>query len=523
MNLRNLWAEKAARNGDRTFLLFRDERVSYAEMNGRSNSVANALWADGIRKGDKVALMLGNGPEFLYLWFGLAKIGAVMVPINTANRGDGLAYVLDHSEAKAIYFEARFREQVKSVSSRVPRLKDLIEVPGRDGTAPTDGGSRFRAMLTAADALGVDVDLSDADVMSINYTSGTTGAPKGALIPHAMYPQVGGAYANWVQAQQDSVIYTCLPLFHANAQGLSTMGALAADGVLALGDSFSASTFWDDCRRHGAHVFNYVGGMIPILMKQPARADDADNPVRIAWGAAAPREIWRAFEARFDLRIVEGYGTTEDSIPLTNLPQSCKMGTIGRPTELANVAIFGADDRPLPVGEIGEIVVRPLAPNCMMLGYYKMPEETLKRARNLWWHSGDLGYMDAEGYFYFVDRAKDCIRRRGENISTFELENATNRHAAVLESAAIGVPSDIGEEDVKIFVRLRPEAKATPEELLRHLEDHVPYFAVPRYVEFVDAFPKTPTERIRKHLLKESRPGASVWDREQAGFVLRRQ
>ena len=522
MNLRSLWAEKAARNGDRTFLLFRDERVSYAQMNARSNSVANALLAQGIRKGDKVAVMLGNGPEFLYLWFGLTKIGAVMVPINTANRGDGLAYVLDHSEARAIYFEARFRDQVKAISSRVSRLQDLIEVPGRDGTLPVDGGARYRAMLDAGDTLGADIDLSDADVMSINYTSGTTGPPKGALIPHAMYPQVGAAYAKWVQAEQGSVIYTCLPLFHANAQGLSTMGALAADGVLALGDSFSASTFWDDCRRHGAHVFNYVGGMIPILMKQPSRPDDGDNPVRIAWGAAAPREIWREFEKRFALRIVEGYGTTEDSIPLTNLPESCRMGTIGKPTELASVAIVDAEDRPLPAGEIGEIVVRPLAPHCMMLGYYKMPEETLRRARNLWWHSGDLGYTDAEGYFYFVDRAKDCIRRRGENISTFELENATNRHAAVLESAAIGVPSDVGEEDVKIFVRLRPGASVAPEELLRHLEEHLPYFAIPRYVEFVDEFPKTPTERIRKHLLKERRPDASMWDRERAGFSLRR-
>jgi len=199
------------------------------------------------------------------------------------------------------------------------------------------------------------------------------------------------------------------------------------------------------------------------------------------------------------------------------------MGSIGKPTDLADVAIVDADDHVLPAGEVGEIVVRPRTPNCMMLGYFKMPEETLRRARNLWWHSGDLGYADEDGFCYFVDRAKDCIRRRGENISTFELEKAVNRHPAVLESAAIGVPSDIGEEDVKIFVRLRPGESVKPEDLLRHLEEHVPYFAIPRYVEFVDDFPKTPTERIRKHMLKERTAGESAWDREKAGFVVARQ
>jgi crotonobetaine/carnitine-CoA ligase len=199
------------------------------------------------------------------------------------------------------------------------------------------------------------------------------------------------------------------------------------------------------------------------------------------------------------------------------------MGSIGVPTDLAEVAIVDAEDRPLPPGQVGEIVVRPRVAYSMMLGYYKMPEETLRRARNLWWHSGDLGYTDSDGYFYFVDRAKDCIRRRGENISTFELEKVVNRHPAVLESAALGVPSDVGEEDVKIVVRLRPGGSVTAEALVRFVEDEVPYFAVPRYVEFVDDFPKTPTERIRKHLLKERPITDATWDRERAGYVLKRR
>ncbi len=519
MNLRRLWEEKAARNGDRTFLIFGEDRISYAEMHVRSNSVANALHERGIRKGDTVAVMLGNGAEFLYVWFGLAKLGAVMVPINTANRGDSLAYILHHSDSRLIFLDPRHRQTIDAVRARVPGLEHLVEVPAAD--ASPSARATFAAWIEAADRLKVDDELGDGDVMAINYTSGTTGPPKGAMIPHGMYPLVGAAYASWVDATPDSVIYTCLPLFHANAQGLSTAGALAADCALALGDGFSATRFWDDCRRYGAHVFNYVGGMIPILMKQPARPDDADNPVRIAWGAAAPRDIWRAFEERFGLTIVEGYGTTEDSIPLTNLPTSCRMGSIGVPTHLAEVAIVDAEDRPLAAGQVGEIVVRPRVAYSMMLGYYKMPDETLRRARNLWWHSGDLGSTDADGYFYFVDRAKDCIRRRGENISTFDLEKVVNRHPAVLESAALGVPSDVGEEDVKIVVRCRPGASVTAEDLVRFVEEEVPYFAVPRYVEFVDDFPKTPTERIRKHLLKEKPITDVTWDRERAGYVLR--
>jgi crotonobetaine/carnitine-CoA ligase len=513
MNLRQLWEDKAARNGDRTFLLFRDSRISYAEMHARSSRLANALRERGIRKGDTVAVMLGNGVEFFYVWFGLAKLGAVMVPINTANRGESLAYILHHSDARLMFLDPRHRPTIDAVRARVPGLEQLVEV----------GGAAFAPWVEGDDRLKVDEDLADGDVMAINYTSGTTGPPKGAMIPHAMYPLVGAAYASWVEATRESVIYTCLPLFHANAQGLSTSGALAADCTLALGESFSATQFWNDCRRYGAHVFNYVGGMIPILMKQPERQDDADNPVKIAWGAAAPRDIWRAFEARFGLTIVEGYGTTEDSIPLTNLPSACRMGSIGVPTDLAEVAIVDAEDRPLPPGQVGEIVVRPRVAYSMMLGYYKMPEETLRRARNLWWHSGDLGYTDSDGYFYFVDRAKDCIRRRGENISTFELEKVVNRHPAVLESAALGVPSDVGEEDVKIVVRLRPGGSVTAEALVRFVEDEVPYFAVPRYVEFVDDFPKTPTERIRKHLLKERPITDATWDRERAGYVLKRR
>jgi len=523
MTIRELLETKARKNGDRPFLLFKNEKVSYAEMDRRANSVANGLLDAGIAKGDKVSVIVANCPEFMYIWFGLCKIGAIMVPINYNNKGEGLRYIIDHSDSKVVFVQDRFLGNLNEVLGLVPKVERIVVVSrGGQGHRPMGSLDFDRFFMEKSTALSADIPVLDKDVMAINYTSGTTGAPKGAMIPQGMYPIVGEGFASWIGANPDYVIYTCLPLYHANAQGLSTSGALAADCSFALGEGFSASSFWEDMRRYGATEFNYVGGMIPILFKQPPRADDRDQPVKVCWGAAAPRDIWREFEKRFGLTIVEGYGTTEDSIPLTNPLNAIKVGSIGKEVDFAQVSVVDPEDKELGPNDIGEIVIRPRLPYSTMLGYYKMPEVTLERARNLWWHTGDLGSRDEEGYFYFVDRAKDCIRRRGENISSFELEKAVNSHPAVLETAAIGVPSDIGEEDVKICVVLKPGQSVKPEELIAYCEDRVAYFMIPRYVEFFDSFPKTPTERIRKFLLKKEWLTVGTWDREQSGYKLKR-
>ncbi|MGQ9556302.1 MAG: AMP-binding protein, partial [Anaerolineae bacterium] len=330
MTIRELLESKAKKNGNKTFLLFKDERVSYAEMDARANSIANGLLDIGIGKGDKVSVIIANCPEFLYVWFGLCKVGAEMVPINFNNRGEGLRYIIDHSDSKAVFAQDRFLPNLHAVLPDLPKIEKIIVVRrgGQENAPP--GSLEFDHFLAYSTTLKADIPVLDGDVMAINYTSGTTGAPKGALIPQAMYPIVGTAFASWIDANPDYVIYTCLPLYHANAQGLSTAGALAADCTLALGESFSASTFWDDMRRYNVTEFNYVGGIIPILFKQPPREDDGDNPVKYCWGAAAPRDIWRAFEERFGVTIIEGYGTTEDSIPLTNPLGAVKLGSVGK-------------------------------------------------------------------------------------------------------------------------------------------------------------------------------------------------
>jgi crotonobetaine/carnitine-CoA ligase len=356
--------------------------------------------------------------------------------------------------------------------------------------------------------------------MSIMYTSGTTGLPKGAMISHFNYPNTGKIWEEIVvRANPDDVFFTTLPLFHANAQMFTTMGSVSSGRPMVLREKFSASRFFDEIRQYGATVFNYIGAMLTILMKQPPRPDDADNPARITFGGAAPKEIWREFEKRFGVTIMEGFGLTESGgVCLANPYDRIKVGSIGKPLPFCDVKVVDDYDVELPAGISGEIVVRTKVPDAIFLEYYKDSQRTQESMRGGWFHSGDRGYVDEEGYFYFLDRMKDCIRRRGENISSFEIEKAINAHPKVLESAAIGVPSELGEEDVKVFVVPREGSALGPDEIVEWCADRVAYFMVPRYIEFLEAFPKTATERTQKYELRKRPPGV-CWDRDKKEFV----
>ncbi|WP_054692321.1 AMP-binding protein [Desulfosarcina cetonica] len=261
---------------------------------------------------------------------------------------------------------------------------------------------------------------------------------------------------------------------------------------------------------------------MPILAKQPRRDDDLDNPAVIALGAGCPAEVMGEVEARFGITCLEGFGMTEIGIPIHVQADNRRNGSCGKPMDIYEIKLVDDEDREVPVGDIGEIVFRPKEPLVMMLGYYNMPDKTLEACRNLWFHSGDLAKKDTDGYFYFVDRKKDALRRRGENISSFEVERAINTHPKVLESAAVAVKSELAEDEVKICVVLQPGEQMDPAELIRYANDRMPYFAVPRYVEFMDHLPKTPTERVQKFRLKEAGLTATTWDRERAGISISR-
>jgi crotonobetaine/carnitine-CoA ligase len=510
----NLWSflsTHAERTPEKELLRYKDVRQTYAEFGRDAERAASALRDLGVETGDNVCLMLGNNPDHLHIWFGLARLGAVSVPINVHLKGEGLAYIVDHADARVIVVEADLLPRVQAIRDDVPRLRQIV-VRGEDETA--SAFPRLEDLVASADERNDGVDVAPEAVSAILYTSGTTGPPKGVMLSHRAYLNAAAAFADqFVGATADDVLYTCLPLFHINAQAHTVLPAIGKNATMAIGDRFSASGFWSEIRAHGATIFNSLAAMIPILCKQPPSADDRNHRARLTACAATPRDIWVEFEERFGVRIVEGYGLTETAGFCINNPRhDVRIGTIGVPMDFVEARIVDAQDRPVPAGTRGEIAIRAREPHLFMEGYYKREDATAEAMRGGWFHSGDLGSMDADGYLTFADRIKQSIRRRGENISSWEVEKIVNAHPHVLESAAVGVPSELGEEEVKVCVVLRPGEKLEPAALVAWCEERMAYFMVPRYVEFRDALPKTATERVEKYKLKQEGIGPA-WDR----------
>ncbi len=507
--LGKLLKEKSRKNKDRTFLLFEDKKVSFEQFNEKANRLANGLMAQGICKGDKIALMLPNCPEFLYLWFGIAKAGAVMVPINVSWKGDLLQYVLNHSDAKALIVEDELYPQVVEALESARKIQQVF-LRAEKGVHGED--VRLLNELFHVSAEEPNVTLTPHDPYEIMYTSGTTGRSKG-VVRWSEYTILRGLRTvQYMGYTGDDILYTCLPLFHGNAQNLTVLPALLANARLALGKRFSASSFWKEIRGYGATVFNFVGTMIPILHKQEQTEMDALNQVRMARGGGIPSEIWKSFEKRFGLTLVETYGTTEGG-SIWNMPGG-KIGSLGKPPYFNEARIVDEADNKMPPNRTGELVIRPRDHDEKWVDYYKDPEATREKLRGGWFRTGDLAYEDEEGWFYFVDRQKDVIRRRGENISAWEVEVVINSHPKVLESACIGVPSELGENDVMVFVVPKPSMSMNPHELIAYCQDRMAYFMVPRYVKIMGGLPKTPTERVEKYKLKELWSKEDVWDRE---------
>jgi crotonobetaine/carnitine-CoA ligase len=516
--LGELIEDRAKRLGDKIFLRFKDQNISYNEINRYTNRCANAFKNLGIGKGDKVSIMLSNCPEFLYLWFGLAKCGAVEVPVNTSYKGEFLRHIVDQSDSKILVISHEFLDRFKLIENALKKVEKVVVL----GDIQKQEVAGFKIPMMSFEEFfnnsedPVDVKVLPSDALSIIYTSGTTGLSKGALGPHKFWIVCAEKMLEYREGGKDDIFYTFMPFYHFNAQCLTTVTTLVAEAQMVIAERFSASRFWDDARHYGATQFNYLGGVIPILAKQPERPNDADNPIRIALGAGCPPAVMEEVEKRFGIKCLEGFGMTEIGIPIHVRVNDRRPGSCGKPMDIYEIKLFDDQDKEVPVGEVGEIVFRPREPFIMMLEYYNMPEKTLEAFRNLWFHTGDLAKKDADGYFYFVDRKKDALRRRGENISSFEVERAVNSHPSVLESAAVAVPSELGEDEVKICVVLKPGATLIPEELIKYCNDRMPYFAVPRFVEFMESLPKTPTDRVEKYKLKQAGITTNTWDREKA-------
>ena len=500
---------------DRPALTFGGQRVTYAELLSEIHRAINALCELGIGPASKVALMLPNGPEFVACWLGLAWLGATLVPINTKLKGDLLRYQLGHADLDAAVIGAGQFEEFEV--ARPERGSERLVLAGPDEDAPP-GWLTLNGLLRTAPTTPPPAVAQSGDALALGmYTSGTTGRPKGIMIGRQAQLKHGLNYTGLLGIGERETAYVYLPLFHVTAMG-STLGSLLGGAHVALDDGFSAFGFWDRCRRHDAVVFTFVGSVLTMLHRRPPGPGDSDNPVRRVVGAATPAWLWHDFERRFGVEIVETYGQTEMVALWLMPPESphlpapspelgrgggevrAKLGTVGKPPDNRFEAkIVDPDGRELPPGQRGEIAIRPADPLDMMLGYFRDPQATAAAIRDGgWYYTGDLGVADEEGYFAYAGRLKDCIRRRGEMIAAYEIERVVNAHPGVLESAAVGVPSELGEEDVKLCVVPRPEAELRPRDVWDYCRAELPAFMVPRWIQLRGSLPKTATERIRK-------------------------
>lgn len=515
--LPDLVAAQAAKYGGRTFLFFKDEEISFHQMECSANQIANGLRKLGIGKNDKVALALPNSPIYAQSIFGIAKLGAVQVSVNTGLRGGTLLRVMNHSDSKVVFTTREFLPYIAALADELIHNPIFVLCGEETGKAPTFPFETIDYVdFLSNDADAPNVDIAPSDPLAIFFTSGTTGPSKGVVLPQN--------YAFWHASQRIRLMqltpndrwYTCLPLFHVNAQFVTFMSAWTAGGQVVLGERFSASRFWDEIRRYDVTGFN-MSGTIPamLLAQQPSELDGIHN-ARLALGNLTKARL-EEFEKRFRVRCIQSFGMTECSPVFIETVDAKVRPSMGRPIVDHEVRIVDENDNEVPPGVVGELTFRPRSPYSMLLGYYKQPEATLEAMRNLWFHTGDLVYRDEDGHHFFADRKKDSIRRRGENISSVEVQAAVNSHPNVQDSAAIAVPSELGEDEVKIVVQLKTGSSLAAEELIEYLEMRLPVFAMPRYVEFVNAFPRTlAMGRIEKYKLRENWNNENTWERTAA-------
>ncbi len=412
----------------------------------------------------------------------------------------------------------------------MPHVAEYVGgLPGLERVIATGSAPVLAKPASAfADLLGAASTVETADVeprhpASILFTGGTTGPPKGVVLPHNHNLNVARGVVELVEYTDDDVLLSVFPLFHANAKYTTVVAAMVVGARVVLNRRFSASGFWDLCRREGVTAFNGQGEMLRILLKQPERPEDGDNPVRVVFGSAAPSEVVEEFERRFGLSVLDVYGMTETGPTLASTFERRRAGSCGVPVPWYDVRLVDENDLDVPDGEKGEIAVRPRRPHVMMEGYWGNDRETLESIRNLWFHTGDNARRDADGFYWFAERATDSIRRRGENVSAWEVERVLATHPRILETAVYGVPSELGGQEVMVAVVMKPDEQLAPEELLDFCTGKMPHFAVPRFVRFVESLPKSHAQRILKQELKADGVDASgVWDRQLAGYDVRR-
>ena len=511
---------QAARYGDRPLFVCGGTTWSYAQVADIAARSGGRFAQAGIKKGDRVAILCGNRTEFLALFLGCAWIGAVSVPINVAARGPQLEHMLCTSGARLLVLESEWLSALEFVDFSGLAVEAIwIIDPASD--VPAQHQSVAIRELPELAAPVPPAALKPHDVLTILFTSGTTGPSKGVCAPHAQYFWWGYYCARQLGLCEGDVLHTTLPLFHVNALG-TFFQALLTGSTLVVEKRLSVSSFWSALVASGATVTYVLGAMVPMLLSRPPSDDERRHNVRCALAPGVPAHLHEIFTERSGIVLLDSYGATESNAVIGATMQTRRPGWIGKLAEGFQTRIVDDEDNDVPDNMPGELLLRGDEPFSMASGYFGMPEKTVEAWRNLWLHTGDRVVRNEEGYYKFIDRMKDSIRRRGENISSFEVEKVIMSHPAVEIAAVFPVPSELAEDEVMTTVVAKSGATLTGEELVRFCEGRLSYFAIPRFVDFASDLPRTESGKVQKFKLRERGRSSDTWDRDAAGITLKR-
>lgn len=514
--LPDLLAMQAERYGKRELVRFGEEKWSFEDALRIAAQRAAVLHESGIRAGDRVALMLSNRPEFLDLFFGCTWLGAIAVPINIASRGVQLQHILSNSGARLLVIEDALAETLATID----RNGLLIEAVWVAGDSEAVDHPDVRSLPGVTNATQPPPLLAAGDLAAIIYTSGTTGPSKGVCCPHAQLYWWGANTAEILGLDEEERLFTSLPLFHVNA--LNTVyQALITGSTAIIGKRFSASGLWPTLVEHRATVTYLLGAMVPILLSRPESEAEREHSVRIGLGPGVPARFHEPFRQRFGFSLVEGYGSTETNFVIAGRAGEGESGSMGRIRPGFEAKVVDISDEEVAPGEAGELVLRAAEPFAFSSGYFGMPEKTVEAWRNLWFHTGDRVVRESDGSFRFVDRMKDAIRRRGENISSYEVEQVLLSHPSVGAAAVFPVRSEMAEDEVMAAIVPAPDAIIDPAELIAFCRPKLSYFAIPRFIEMIESLPVTENGKVRKYVLTERGVTATTWDREAHGIPVR--
>jgi crotonobetaine/carnitine-CoA ligase len=517
----------AQAHGAKPYLDIQGEVYSYADVDRESSRLAHGLAGLGVRRGQTVVTILDNNVDAVLVWFAINKLGAISVPVNTAYKGEFLRHQVNDAAADVVVAESDYAERVDAIAPGLSRLKTLVW----RGAQPRLSAGVLQTMpieeLRSSNAQDPGVAVSPSDVAMLIYTGGTTGPSKGCIISHNYACNLARQANALGRRDAHTINWTPLPLFHMNATSTSILATLMIGARVAVYPRFSVSNFWPEIERTKANDVNLLGSMVPLLAKAPDNESmkRCHGQIKYVGAAPFPAELQEVWYQRFGVGRAgaPGYGLTECAMVVTHAGDHAAPGSSGKRNEWFDVRIVDDEDCELPPGTPGEVIVRPLQPHVMFEGYWNRPADTLKVMKNMWFHTGDIGRFDEQGFFYFVDRKKDYLRRRGENISSFEMETTFRAHPAIQDVAVHAVLSEMTEDDVKVTAVLKPDAKLTEEELCRWSVDRLPYFAVPRYIEFRDELPRNPVGRVLKYELRDQGVTPATWDGEKAGFKLEKR